>query len=292
VPTSADANGTTDVDGVTALSAANFAFSGPEATDTLAAVNIATVTPTVTESATLLFDDATGHAYQFVAAPAAVSWADANAAATAAGGHLLVINSAEELGMIRDGFATATAAGLGDSSGTNGTWIGLSQAAGAAAPGDGWSWVSNLGVPNGGPAVAGTPDAGWNTGEPNDTDGAESGQDDWGALYQGTSPTDTALMYDWDASGLPNYIIEFESALTLNGEAVAPGTTVAADQLAGLSGNSLFNTGGTVTYTVTDSAGLTSEAPNTLTFGPAVTDSGPSQSISMLVEDPHLTSLA
>jgi hypothetical protein len=292
-PTSTDQAIVADADGQTALSSASFLFNGPEADQTLASVTIASVAPNVTESATLQFDEATGHAYQFVAGPG-ISWADANAAAIAAGGHLLVIDSTAELELVRDSFATATAAGLGGSTGADGTWIGLTQAAGSATLTDGWAWTSVTGVEAGGAAFPGAGST-WNAGEPNDSDDNEDGQDQWGAIYQGGSPTDTALIYDWDNSNLPNYIIEFESALTLNGNAVAPGQVVAAADLGGLTWNSVFNDGGTVTYNVTDSGtpNLTSAAPNTLTFtNPVTFDGGASQSISAMIEDQHLTGLA
>lgn len=276
----------------TPLSADLFPFSGPEPTDTLAAVTIASVTPTVAESPTLIYDEISGHAYQFVSGPT-ISWADANAAAVAAGGHLLVIDSAEELALIRDGFATATPSGLGGPLGSDGTWIGLSQAAGQTGVGDGWSWISNQGAPNAGLPFSGT-DAFWNTGEPNDANDVEDGQDDWGAIYQGLDPTDTKLIFDWDATGLPNYIIEYESALTLNGDAVPLNTPITVDQLGSVTWNSVFNSGGALTFTVTDSAGLTSAEAYTMTFSPVVTsaDPGSSLSVASLVEDQHLNVLA
>jgi len=290
-PTSADKAIATDADGQTALSAASFAFNGPEAGDTLKSVTIGTITPTVVESATLQLDEASGHAYQFVAGATPVSWAIANQAAIDAGGHLLVIDSAAELALIRDSFAGATANGLGSPTGQNGTWIGLAQDGAATTPTDGWNWVPVAGaavVPFPGNAPT------WNTGEPNDSDGVENGEDQWAALYQGTGPADTQLIYDWDNTGLPNYIIEFESALTLNGAAVASGQVIDAAQLGNLSWNSVFNDGGTVAFNVTDSGqpNLTSTSSNTLTFNNPVSDAGPSQSLSAMIDDPNQNVLA
>ena len=289
-PTSTDAAIVTDADNATALSAANFVFSGPEAADTLKSVTIGAITPTVAETSTLQFNEVDGHTYQFVAAGG--DWTTANAAAIAAGGHLLTIESDAELGFIRDSFAGATVNGLGDDTGTNGTWIGLTQALDQAAVGDGWNWTSALGAEGGGAAFPGTSPL-WNGGEPNDAGGVEDNQDQYGAIFQGDAPTDTQLIYDWNGS-LPNYIVEFDSALTLNGLGVTAGTVVDAAQLGNLSWNSVFNTGGTVAFNVTDSADMTSAAANTLTFSPApaTTDAGPSQSISTLIEDQHLTALA
>lgn len=122
----------------------------------------------------------------------------------------------------------------------------------------------------------------------------ENGEDQWAALYQGTSPSDTKLIYDWDNTGLPNYIIEFESALTLNGAAVASGRVIDAAQLGNLSWNSVFNTGGTVTFNVTDSGqpNLTSASSNTLTFTNPVADAGSGQSLSAMIDDPNQNVLA
>ena len=294
-PTGADKPITLDAtDNSTAVTATDFGFADTDG-GTLQSVTIGAITPTAfTDTATMVFDEASGHGYQFVGG-GDLTWAQANAAAIAAGGHLLVADSAAELGLMRDSFAGAAADGLGAASGLTGTWVGLTQATtGATTPGEGWAWESVTGVQAGGAAFPGD-SALWNAGEPNDLDGTENGEDQSAAIYQGTGATDTALIYDWNTT-LPNYIVEYEGALTLDGAAVAPNQVIALADMDGLSWNSVFNTGGTVAFNVTDSGGATSAAANTLTFAPAAapvtTDAGPSQSISTLIEDQHLTALA
>jgi hypothetical protein len=70
---------------------------------------------------------------------------------------------------------------------------------------------------------------------------------------------------------------------------VIAGQVIAADQLANLSWNSVFNNGGAVTFQVGDDAGAYS-ADNTLTFAqPAVAIAPPT---SLSLEDQHLNLLA
>ena len=146
-----------------------------------------------------------------------LNWEEANDAATAAGGPLLVIDSAAELVLVRDSFA------LGDF-GTTGAWIGLSQDPAAVQVDAGWSWISLAGVERDGPAFSNASPTWqyWNQGEPNDTNDDESDHaDQWGAIFAGEDqPGDMNLIYDWDANGLSSYIIEYEGALTLDGVAV------------------------------------------------------------------------
>lgn len=274
------------------LTSADFGFTDADG-DAFQSVTIASVTPNFTDSATAIYDAATGHGYRYVTGGPSLSWEQANEAATAAGGHLLVIDSAEELALVRDSFDVGE-------SGTTGAWIGLSQDPAATAVDGAWSWVSLTGVERGGPAFTNASAIWqyWNEGEPNDTNEDEADHaDQWGAIFAGEAgPDDLNLIYDWDVNGLSSYIIEYEGALTLDGVAVGAGTQidVAALDAGTLAWSSLFNGGGTVTFNVTDSQGGTSAAPNTLTFEPALGASAPGsgQALAILIEDPHLSALA
>ena len=297
-PIGADKDISLESDGTTALDTTTFGFSGPEVTDTLKSVKIEAIT--TTNLSTAILDETSGHGYQFVSGAAGVTWQEAHAAANAAGGHLLVIDSDAEIALVRDAFSDAAPNGLGDPSGATGSWIGLSQEMvfDLFGMGEGWKWVSTTGVEAGGADFPGSAPL-WNAGEPNDIgDGHEHNTDQFAAIFQGDSADDTRLIYDYRGT-LPNYIVEYESVpapLTLAGNAVLPGQVIDAADLDSLSWNSVFNNGGTVTFTVTDSADQESIASNRLTFAPAAEasgiDLGAGQSVSSLVDDQHLYLLA
>jgi hypothetical protein len=72
-----------------------------------------------------------GHSY-FLTEPG--TWAEAEAEAVAAGGHLVTINDAAENAWI--------AATFNPDPPNSGVWIGLYQLPGSAEPAGGWEWVS------------------------------------------------------------------------------------------------------------------------------------------------------
>src|ERR1041385_6947529 len=102
-----------------------------------------------------------GHFYRVVAKPSLISWDAANAEASLAGGYLATITSSSENAFIfslidNSSFWTQSA-------NDHGPWIGGFQAAGAAEPSGGWTWVT--------PTGAGSPEpfsySNWEAGEPN-----------------------------------------------------------------------------------------------------------------------------
>jgi hypothetical protein len=277
-----------DACGATPLTAASFPFADVDAGDSLSKVKIDVIAlKPGGNPAALQFDPVTGHGYELVTASG--TWADANAAVAAAarGGYLAVLDTPQEMQQVNDWF------NLGAATGSNGTWIGAQQAADSASPGAGWSWV------NGTPLDASAASPLWNNqggaAEPNDADGTENNQENFGAIFEGTG---TNLIYDAGATGSTEiqtaYLIEYDGALTTSGgTVVTPGMELSAADLAGgLTWNSVFNGGGTLTFAVADSQGAYS-APATLEIGPPAVAAAPSsQSLTSLVEDQHLSSLA
>lgn len=279
----------TEVDGTTSLSPANFPFADTDAGDTLTTVRITGITPTpvdLTANPALQVDPVSNHGYELVSAD--VTWEQARDLAVARGGYLAVLDTPAEMAQVNDWYLLSA-----DASGTTGTWIGASQAADAATPDAGWSWINNT------PLAADPASALWNNlapfEEPNDGAGTgETGLENFAAIYEGSGSN---LIYD-AGTGITatqsGFLIEYDTAavspLTLNGAAVTTGQVIAADQLANLSWNSVFNTGGTVTFQVGDNDGAYS-ADNTLTFTnpPAVTVTPPT---TIAIEDQHLNVLA
>src|SRR5262245_49687858 len=81
-----------------------------------------------------------GHSYQAVCG--ALTWSQANSAATAAGGHLATIQSSAEndfvFGLVDDaGFWLPVEGGF-----NLGPWLGGFQPPGSAEPNDSWGWVT------------------------------------------------------------------------------------------------------------------------------------------------------
>src|SRR5689334_13008800 len=72
-----------------------------------------------------------GHAYELI--NGSLTWDQANAAAIAAGGHLVTITSAAENLWLTNNILTGT---------TGAAWIGLYQPPGSPEPGGGWTWVT------------------------------------------------------------------------------------------------------------------------------------------------------
>lgn len=103
-----------------------------------------------------------GSIYQPVAVTQDISWTDANAAALAAGGHLVTITSPQEsafvFSIIQNDNSMWNPVGS-----IHGPWIGLFQPPGSPEPGGGWTWVTGESY---GFSM-------WRGGEPNNAGGTE-----------------------------------------------------------------------------------------------------------------------
>ena len=91
---------------------------------------------------TIVFD-ATGNRYlELVTAAAPVTWAEAEAAAIAAGGALASPSTNARMTFIKQAYTNVDLPEGGAASGSNGAWIGLRQSAGGALPGDNWAFFN------------------------------------------------------------------------------------------------------------------------------------------------------
>jgi hypothetical protein len=223
----------TQSDGTTPLSAANFPFADADVGDVRTSVRIGAITPTaidVATSPTLAIDPTNGHGYELFQVPAGATWEQANTVAMARGGYLAVLDTPTEMGFVNANFN-----GLGPETGEGGAWIGVRQATGAATPAAGWTWVDGTPLPAESElwsnAFGGLPADFSNAAE---SFGTENGEADYGAIYNGTSDADIALIYDRGAGPshapttsdtLPQFLIEYNTTapLTLNGAPVARG---------------------------------------------------------------------
>jgi len=301
-PTSTSSVLVADPSDATALSEANFPFADTPG-DTLSKVRITGITPATIEAAdpaTAIDPAAGGHGYELITVDAGITWADAQAAAAARGGYLAVLDTEAEMLFIQQQYE-----GLGDGAiPADGTWVGARQAADQTSPSAGWTWVdgANSELPATSPL--------WNSfpGVQLPLDDGDNDETDHEAQYAaifdglgasegaGRDPaTDTKLLYDigTDTTTLDKYLIEYNTpnvALTLDGAPVAAGTEVAVGDLGKLSWNSVFNTGGTISYAVADDEGLYSTTDSTLT----ITAAAPvgQSSIGTMIDDQHLNVLA
>jgi hypothetical protein len=143
-----------------------------------------------------------GHWYQAVLAPSGnITWNDARAAATAAGGYLATITSANENSFVyglvgsNDAFWSVGVGGGGQ--GYLGPWLGGNQEQGAPEPAGGWKWVS-------GETWSYT---NWNPGEASNSGPGESRLQFFGRSGKwNDAPNDTFTAYCETTTG---YIIEF-----------------------------------------------------------------------------------
>ncbi len=104
----------------------------------------------VTGSANAAVWDVNGNDYQVIYPTGSeYSWASAQAAAVAAGGHLATFESAEEWAFV---------SGTVLSGHNNAYWLGASQQVNQATPSEGWGWVDDTAWDF----------TAWNNGEPND----------------------------------------------------------------------------------------------------------------------------
>jgi hypothetical protein len=138
-----------------------------------------------------------GHYYELFTLPGAISWEDANAAATGLGGYLATLTSGGEHDFVWDNVDSVLDDDLG-----NMAWLGGFQPPGTGEPNDGWQWVT----------IEPWAYTNWYTGEPNNV-----GEEDYLHLGRFTDGR-------WnDASGGTNgYIVEWDS----NPAVPEPGTLI------------------------------------------------------------------
>lgn len=137
---------------------------------------------------------ANGNSYQIVNVSGGITWADAKAAATTAGGYLATITSAEENAFIHTTLGVGTAP----------LWLGGFQPAGSLEPAGGWGWDNGeaWGYTN------------WLNGEPNNGGGVEnalafffntSGQ--WNDAPSTYLYNDGGYVIEWSAVPEPSTLI-------------------------------------------------------------------------------------
>ena len=144
-----------------------------------------------------------GHFYQVVCG--AVTWAQANAAATAAGGHLATIQSSAENAFV---FSLANDPSYWTVVPGNynlGPWLGGFQPPGSAEPNSDWTWVT-------GEQFAYT---GWHGGEPNNDAGKE---EDRILYFNISSPGRSSNWNDTVETDLATYVIEWPHSLDVDGD--------------------------------------------------------------------------
>src|SRR5262245_19128517 len=139
-----------------------------------------------------------GHTYQGVCAT--MTWTQANAAARAAGGHLVTLQSDAENDFV---FALINDQSFWNVVSGNynlGPWIGGSQPPGSAEPNSGWSWSNgeSFGYTH------------WHSGEPNQFDGKE---EDYALYFNGSAPNRDNSWNDTIGSDLAAYVIEWQNSL-------------------------------------------------------------------------------
>ncbi len=157
---------------------------------------------------TIVFD-ATGNRYlELVTAPAPLTWAEAEAAATAAGGALASPSTSAKMTFIKQAYTNVDLPEGGAASGGNGAWIGLRQTAGGALPGDNWAFLNGEALP--GDSLL------WNRpSEPNDGGSpTEGAREDFGALFYGKTGaiSDLEMIYDAGVTGTDKqtkYLVEW-----------------------------------------------------------------------------------
>lgn len=140
--------------------------------------------------------------YEIVYTGGGLTWAQAESAARAAGGHLLVINSAEEnehfLGLVRDKTELWFIDGAGN---TQGPWLGGYQPEGSGEPGGGWRWVTGEPFDY----------TNWTPGEPNNFGGVENCAQFFGRGRDNRNVTWNDV--GCDSTSVRAYIVEFPGSV-------------------------------------------------------------------------------
>lgn len=142
-------------------------------------------------------DGGNGHYYDAVDVTNGITWPEAVSAATAAGGHLCTITSAEENQFVATLIQMNPHLLIPVDDTTRGPWIGGFQPPGSPEPDGGWTWIT--GEPWSFTA--------WAAGEPNNSAGVEN------SLHFYCRPAGTLLTNwnDLDGGALLNgYVVEFE----------------------------------------------------------------------------------
>lgn len=169
----------------------------------------------VKDARVIVLDATAGKYYELVTPAAAITWDEANAAATTAGGILASPSTDARMTFVKQAYTSTDLPDGGAATGTNGAWIGVLQAAGGLLPGDNWSFLDGTALPGASPL--------WNKpGEPNDGgSAAEVGAENFGALFYGKTAavTDLEMIYDAGASGSTDrqskYLIEYAASAAI-----------------------------------------------------------------------------
>jgi hypothetical protein len=156
-------------------------------------------TPPACETSPVVWEG-NGHTYQAVCTLGGSTWAEADAAAQAMGGHLVTISSSAEnlfaFGLVDNAvFWTSNSFNAGI-----GPWLGAVQAPGAPEPG-GFSWVT------GEPFTF----TAWSGGEPSNSGGTENRIH----YYSSSAPNRTSNWNDiTDSEELRGYVVEWDGPIT------------------------------------------------------------------------------
>ena len=141
-------------------------------------------------------DGGNGHFYEVVSVPGGISWDDANAAATAAGGYLATITSQAENNFVFSLINSSTYWTYFHST-YEGPWLGGYQYPATTTPTANWNWVTgeSWGYTN------------WAAGQPNDNGGSEDKLNYYGVTGRTSGWNDIRSI---DPLGKPvAYVVEF-----------------------------------------------------------------------------------
>lgn len=198
---------------------------------------------------------ASNTAYEVYKLPAgqSMTWEEAAKKAQELGGKLVAFDSKAEADFVLSGLAGkvgANPANLDDLK--NGAWVGLKQDPSAEKPDTGWNWV------NGKPLSADSWKAyGASVNDKhgpfdgNATPGAETHKADFGAMIlNGNTEDAKAGLYDYSGK-LSQFVIEYNNyklPLSLNGQPVAEGQIIKAEDFSKLVWNSTTNSTGKISF--------------------------------------------
>ncbi len=216
------------------------------------------------------------NAYEVIRVDGSLSWAEAQARATALGGKLLVIDNEAEAEFLRANLSGRLAhyqadgapwdyAGL-----AGGAWVGLSQSADAATPNAGWTWANGAAFSaedwakygyklgdqtlptDGDPAAGVTENNAANNGAISIAWDAAKGDVSGNMLYDYGGKL-SLFVIEYEAYEQPLKLTEENADGTKKTTALVDGQIVANDHLDNLSWSSVFNNGGKITFVEVDS---------------------------------------
>jgi len=168
----------------------------------LVADTVATAAPTQWRTE----DGGNGHWYEEVSVPGGITWADANAAATATGRYLATITSEAENSFVYDLARIRSELWHVGSGRTSGPWLGGYQSPDDGAPNENWHWVTGepWGYTN------------WLVGEPNDFAPNENRLQFFGYTPPETSPQWNDTHDNRSSIWNSGYIVETPEPTTLS----------------------------------------------------------------------------